>query len=234
MGNLKKCTICKVEKPYSEFHKNKSRKDGFHNACKICKSESDKKSHAKHREKRMAKMKVYYEENKEWFLEECKKYRSENKEEISEYKKEWAKINKGHKAEQERNWRENNKERNVEMKKKWYKKNRDRVYSNILKRRSLKHYVRFDRVRRTELLNRDNWTCRHCGVRVHDSNVGGNVNRHLWDNERKAHIDHIIPISKGGDSTLENLQVLCRTCNLSKNDKTELEVEQTGQIKLSF
>lgn len=234
MGNLKKCTICKIEKPYSEFHKNKSRKDGFNNVCKICKSEADKKSHAKHREKRIAKMKVYYEENKDWFLEECKKYRSENKEKIAEYKKDWAKRNRERKSEQERRWRENNPIRNSEMKKKWYRENRDRVYSNLLKRRSQKHFVRFEGLRRIQILERDNWTCRSCGVRVHDRSEGGNENRHLWDDEFKAHLDHIIPISKGGDSTPENIQVLCRTCNLRKNDKTDLSLESNGQIKLEI
>lgn len=32
------------------------------------------------------------------------------------------------------------------------------------------------------------------------------------------HIDHIFPVSRGGRAYLDNLQVLCRTCNLSKSD----------------
>lgn len=37
--------------------------------------------------------------------------------------------------------------------------------------------------------------------------------------ERKAHLDHIIPISRGGDSRPENLQFLCAYCNYSKGNK---------------
>lgn len=32
------------------------------------------------------------------------------------------------------------------------------------------------------------------------------------------HIDHIQPIARGGKATLDNLQVLCRSCNLQKSD----------------
>lgn len=32
-------------------------------------------------------------------------------------------------------------------------------------------------------------------------------------------IDHIIPKSKGGENTLENLQPMCNTCNAKKADK---------------
>ena len=54
---------------------------------------------------------------------------------------------------------------------------------------------------RRAVLERDNHTCQKCGTR-----------------ERLA-IDHIYPEVKGGATTLNNLQVLCRTCNARKSDR---------------
>lgn len=31
--------------------------------------------------------------------------------------------------------------------------------------------------------------------------------------------DHILPVSKGGGLTQDNVQALCRSCNASKSDK---------------
>lgn len=39
--------------------------------------------------------------------------------------------------------------------------------------------------------------------------------------EVRLHIDHTLPVSKGGDSRCENLKFLCEKCNLAKSNKLE-------------
>jgi hypothetical protein len=57
---------------------------------------------------------------------------------------------------------------------------------------------------RGQVLRRDNMRCVYCGS----------------DGEGKPlHCDHIIPRSRGGKSTLENLACACYRCNCSKNGK---------------
>lgn len=59
---------------------------------------------------------------------------------------------------------------------------------------------------RFEVLVRDKSTCRMCGASPSK------------DPAVTLHIDHIIPWSKGGKTTLSNLQTLCAECNLGKSD----------------
>lgn len=58
---------------------------------------------------------------------------------------------------------------------------------------------------RSEIMVRDNYTCRRCGKYMPDG-VG-------------LQIDHIIPIAKGGKTIPSNLQVLCSKCNGAKSSK---------------
>ena len=58
---------------------------------------------------------------------------------------------------------------------------------------------------RKQIMERDNYTCRICGKYMPDE-VG-------------LHIDHIIPVAKGGKTVPSNLQVLCSKCNGRKSAK---------------
>lgn len=58
---------------------------------------------------------------------------------------------------------------------------------------------------KVQVLMRDGNRCRICGVEC----SGGLHN---------IHFDHIIPWSKGGETTLDNLQVLCSSCNEAKGN----------------
>jgi hypothetical protein len=59
---------------------------------------------------------------------------------------------------------------------------------------------------RFKVMLRDNFTCQHCGASP-AKQLGVEL-----------HIDHITPWSKGGETTLENLQTLCSSCNLGKSN----------------
>lgn len=57
---------------------------------------------------------------------------------------------------------------------------------------------------RYKILERDKFECQICGRTAKDG--------------VKLHIDHIIPISKGGKTIESNLRTLCEDCNLGKSD----------------
>ena len=58
---------------------------------------------------------------------------------------------------------------------------------------------------RYDVLKRDHFTCKMCGATVKDG--------------IKLQVDHIIPVSKGGKTTMSNLQTLCQRCNQGKSNK---------------
>lgn len=57
---------------------------------------------------------------------------------------------------------------------------------------------------RFSIYKRDHYRCKKCGIKIND-----------------LEIDHIIPIAKGGKSTYDNLQTLCRNCNYKKGSSLD-------------
>jgi len=57
-------------------------------------------------------------------------------------------------------------------------------------------------VNRREVLKRDNHSCQYCGARKHLT------------------LDHVVPKSKGGSHTWDNVVTACNSCNSRKGDRT--------------
>ena len=54
---------------------------------------------------------------------------------------------------------------------------------------------------RHQVFQRDNYRCRECGA---------------TNKQTRLHVDHIVPVAKGGTNDLSNLQILCEACNKAK------------------
>jgi hypothetical protein len=72
-------------------------------------------------------------------------------------------------------------------------------YQKNIERSKMTESLRYD------VLKRDGYRCQICGATANDG--------------AKLHVDHIIPVSKGGKTEMSNLQTLCDRCNLGKSNK---------------
>jgi hypothetical protein len=63
---------------------------------------------------------------------------------------------------------------------------------------------------RWQVFERDGWRCVACGRRRRDG--------------VELHVDHIVPRSRGGQDTLDNLQTLCSECNLGKSNRDDTDL----------
>lgn len=78
------------------------------------------------------------------------------------------------------------------------------------------HPVMLAPTRRTVML-RDNYTCQYCGA---------SPGRALLT------LDHVIPRSRGGQTTWDNVATACRACNMRKGDRTPEEAGMTLRKRL--
>ncbi|PSL16782.1 5-methylcytosine-specific restriction endonuclease McrA [Marinobacterium halophilum] len=92
-----------------------------------------------------------------------------------------------------------------------------------------------------EVLSRDGYRCRYCGLRVVPKNVlaayseavgsevfrvtGTNAQRHGVVLAFRANVDHVVPWNLGGRTVPENLVTACWACNYGKSGYT---LEQIG------
>ena len=227
---VKRCCSCKKVKPIFEFSKVKRYKDGHDYECKACRKIRSKKYREENKDRLNAQTRQWYQNNKVRVYNYNKERRIKNKEEIAAYQKEYSKryreehkeklkeyfINYNIEKREERSiksrkYREENKGKIKEAQAEYYNKNKEKFLERSRKRKALKKgsdgtYSSID----IELLYKlQEGKCPYCPAEL----SGG------------CHIDHWQPLTKKGSNWPENIQLLCASCNLSKNNKSPIEFE---------
>ena len=226
---MKTCSHCKQEKAVSEFYKRAKSKDGLKSRCKEC----CKLFPSNSREAKAIVAKRWRENNPAKHLASVAKWRQNNPEKHAGYTRRWRKANpiitvkiarltdeekKARDKVTQRAHYDTNKDAVVARNNKWNKANRAKVNTarrkwNAENPEAVRVEKHTRRARLTgnggsytanewqALLEHCDYICQCCGE------------------EKDLTVDHIIPVTLGGTSNIDNLQPLCQPCNSSKGAK---------------
>ena len=208
---MRVCKSCHVDKSF-DFYSIKKKKSGavtYQTSCKACRAEAQRSARMsnrdairaadrKRREKRTAEQKA----RQAAYLAE---WRKNNPEKIALYrpKKTIRSYSK--------QYYEKHKDK-IKQKTRAYKKNnldKCREWRHNREKKMLREILSTGIIDKLYKLQKGKCTC--CGIKLGD----------------KYHLDHIIPVSKGGTNTDDNVQLLKDTCNMSKSARDPIEYMQS-------
>lgn len=125
------------------------------------------------------------------------------------YYKAYRDANKEFIAAQRKAYREANKERVAARQRAWREANKEKIAEQKAARRFRKTYII------NHLLVAQRGKCASCFANVIE----------------KHHLDHIVPLAKGGTNDRSNFQLLCPTCNFKKSAKDPLAfMQERGKL----
>lgn len=145
-------------------------------------------------------------------LENQQAYNRANVERRREHRRAWREANAERKAAYDKAYYEANKERAAE-------RNRAYLAANPHKRTEYRHRRRA-RLRgndtapykRADVFARDGYVCQLCGRPTLVYVV-------TWRHPLSPELDHIVPVSRGGSDTPDNVQTAHRRCNIRKGNR---------------
>jgi 5-methylcytosine-specific restriction endonuclease McrA len=227
---LKHCPKCGQDLPATlkYFPRSKQNRDGLYGYCKPCKAASGRKRYSENpeaRQRTIDRASQYAKDHPEQRLEIRKRYYK------SHHEQEIARVRKYH-AE------------NKHVSRAWYDANRDRVleYSRQYRILHAEQYrsqsKEYYETHKAEALHR--WRVRHVRIRkaegehtladLREIRAGQTDKRgrlRCWycgkPIQGSPHLDHKMPLARGGSNGPDNLCYACGPCNKSKSTKTPAE-----------
>jgi hypothetical protein len=201
----KKCSKCGEIKPSSDYRSEKRNRDGLYSCCRECTNKRQRELYQ-------------LEENRQRYREIAKQSYYRNHDKNKARFKRWYEENKDKNKINSRKWREGNREKDRFMAMRWVTNNPEKAAT-----------IRRNRIARlkgaegshtaeeiAKLLKKQNGLCTGCKKDIKTSYT----------------VDHIVPLIRGGSNRIENIQLMCKSCNCSKGAKDMQEfLEYRGRLR---
>lgn len=197
---VKTCAGCKESKPLTDFHK--SGTGHYRTLCKPCRTVNDRAWRVANPDKAYALDAKWRSENKQKVRDSSAKWRAANQAKVKEarrrYNREVRDKQLVAKREGDRKYYAANPEKFREKGRRWRCAHPEHGRRGGSKRRARKADAGVFKITPKELQRLLNDSCYICGA-------------------PSEHIDHVMPLSKGGRHSIGNLAPACQRCNLRKN-----------------
>lgn len=229
---FKTCSKCGEEKPPTlEFfrgYNSTERGFRFSSYCCVCQKEIDRESNSRkyfrHKDKMLARIRADRKANPEKHREWDRRNTIKNKAPGSVYnKRRYAKRDKTKARLELFQWKKDNPDKIREYWRRTYQKNKSKILEKGYR------WIRENPQARAAIMNRR---------RAREFGAGGDYTKedvrvllesqgrfcfYCSDALTKFHVDHFIPLARGGSNGPENLVLSCPTCNFSKASRMPWE-----------
>lgn len=188
------CTACQCWKESTEFHKDLTMPDGIRHTCRDCIG---------------ARMKHYYVEHQEEQKQKSVQWRLDHPEAMQEQQRLYRESHKTDRYAKAAEWRAAHPEKTRELYKRWATNNPDKRHALNQQRRARKRNAPvIERISRTLVYKRDKGICSLC---------------HRPVKKAEMSLDHIIPLSKGGEHSYKNICLTHLGCNIRKGNRPTIQ-----------
>lgn len=210
------CRACLKAKSPSDFWKKKTGRDGLMARCKICEQIAHRQSVAKHLSARRSYAAAWRAAHREEARQTSAAWRMEDDERYRESRKRWVAANRSVVRDQH---------------KRFYANHRDEI--NAKHRAYYYEHPESYALRRAQRRQREV----SGGAMPSTSQLKGQLARQkgrcYWCRTlfvRTPHLDHVVPLSRGGSNVIDNLVYACAMCNLSRRARLPHEWPQGGRL----
>lgn len=231
MEEYKTCNKCKqvlAVKMFGVKTGPKANKDGRRSRCKPCCYQDYKDYKSRNPDKVSSAKRNWSLKNKEKVAEMNRAYQLKNLPKLALYNKNYRQTNLQKLKAQQKEWRDTNKSYKAIADKKWAQENPDKIrlaskryrQNNPDKaRQTALRYARKNPEVKLQISHKRRAALRGSAIyRVTAKDVKTIMrNPCVYCGQLAKHLDHVIPIARGGQHRIGNLVASCARCNQSKN-----------------